>query len=99
MPLGMNSYAGLFNQDETSKITEDSKTPKRNSNRMLVEGKRLSWTNMHETPSPDKKKKKEVFSLHKYLNGEYSDKDNGGDDDDDGFDPYTADRKEWELSE
>ena len=97
MPLRMSTYTSLFTGEETSKNTGDNEKAKKDSNRMFTEGKRISWTEMHETL--DKKKKKEVFSLHKYLNGEYSDKDNGGDDDDDGFDPYTADRKEWELSE
>ena len=100
MPLGTAHFADLFRADDLQEGKSDTGDTerRRSSNRMLEEGKRLSWTDMQKNTDLGVKKKKEVFSMHTFLSGGYDRVEDNAEDDGD-FDPHTADRKEWELSE
>ena len=94
MPF-LGNFSDLFGPEPEPDADGDGRSSRRrSSNKMLEEGKRLSWTEIHDERI---KKKKEVFSMHKYLAGEYE--DNAEYDDGSDFDPHSADPKEWQLSE
>ena len=95
-----SSEGAVENADENNHNDENETSRRRRStNRMFHEGKRLSWTDIQRVhDGPQKKKVTDVFSMHKYLSGQY-DLEGDKKDDSSDWDPRTADPKEWQLSE